>query len=478
MNTSMFAEIVKSDNQYSSYFEKNFDVSGTPKETDLEEIFKAPQDRITDIVGYSKYIYRKNGVVMRVVNLYRDFGINGFSLVWNKEDDKIKKIINDYNKRINIEQLMRDCMHEQVLTGNLVCYDRNGQAVDIYPIDRLVVYPLRINGKSIIGYKTDEINEYMESFGEDIDKLLASAYPKEIIDAVSKGQEYARLDDKNTFFEKINSSRYERYGISILFPAFEDISHKTLLKSVEKSISNSIIDKMLLVQIGDAENKPTQKLIDAYAQKFSSIRYGASVVVPHYVNVKFVEPETSGLDANKFIEVDKDILNALGISVSLLRGEGQGSYSDGLVNFTGITKSIENCRKPIANIIHGLYRNELERNGANPDDAPTIKFSEVVIDKSAIASIMNTMFLQAGLPYEMYYEVMGFDYNNIKMMRKKENDENTDVLFSPRQLPYTQSNMNDDNGRPTSNLDERKSDPNQSNNNQVRPNAKKITGNE
>ena len=40
---------------YSTYFDKNFNVDGSPASTDLEKMFNAPQDNIQDIVANSKY---------------------------------------------------------------------------------------------------------------------------------------------------------------------------------------------------------------------------------------------------------------------------------------------------------------------------------------------------------------------------------------------------------------------------------------
>lgn len=415
---------------------------------------------------------------MRVVNLYRDFGICGYNLKYTKTNDKAKQVISDYMNRINIRQFMKDAIHELALTGNVVCYDRDGQAIDIYPINVITVFPLVKDGQCLVGYNISEINDYFETYGKGIDEYLEGAYPKEIIQAQKNGNDYAMLNEQNTFFKKINSSRYERYGTSILLPAFEDIAHKNLLKSVEKSISNSIIDKILLIQVGDNEVKPSQKLINQYASAFNNVGYGATVVVPYYVNASFVEPDISGLNTDKFVEVDKDILNALGISVSLLRGEGQGSYSDGLVNFTGITTSIENCREPIAEIVNGLFKNELARNGISIEYAPTIEFDDVVIDENSIASIVSKMFTEAGMPFETYYQALGYDYEQIKALRIKENEEKVEEIFKPRQTAYTMS-YNDnlvDTGRPQENLSERQTDPNQSNNKQIRPNVKGKMG--
>mgnify|MGYP003313574225 CR=1 FL=1 len=66
--------MTRMENQYSTHFEENFNVDGTPDGIDLEGIFNAPQEHINEIVGYSKYCYRKYGLIMRTINIMRDFG--------------------------------------------------------------------------------------------------------------------------------------------------------------------------------------------------------------------------------------------------------------------------------------------------------------------------------------------------------------------------------------------------------------------
>ena len=75
---------------YSTYFEKNFNVDGSPSNVDLEAIYNAPQDNIETIVAYSKYCYRKYGLIMRTINIMRDFGSVGLH---KKYPSKNKKAI-------------------------------------------------------------------------------------------------------------------------------------------------------------------------------------------------------------------------------------------------------------------------------------------------------------------------------------------------------------------------------------------------
>lgn len=465
MQSMALGAVTKASTEFSTYFEENFNVDGSPSSVDLEAIFNAPQDHIDEIVGYSKYCYRKHGIIMRVINIIRDFGACDYDLQYPKKNERIKECVKKYTKRIKLEELLKDMMLEISTTGNLVCYDRDGQCVDIYPINQIEVFPLKKNGKQIVGFKAMAMNSVFNDYDKEMNKMIKTAYPQEVVDGMKTGKNYYILNPDNAHFAKINSSRYERYGVPIILPAFEDLAHKNLLKEAEKATANDIIDKMLCVQVGDADNKPSDGLITQYSNLFDGIKGSVRVTVPYYVDVKWVEPTTTIFGQDKFVQVDTDILNTLGISLSLIRGEGGGNYAEGMISFTGLTRTIETIRYCLINIVNDLFRKELERNGFKADDAPTIRFHDVVIDKESKMSLVKDLFTTAGLPYRVLYEECGYDFDHIKILREEENDTDLEEVFSLRAQPFqgqigtgTGDNSKDDVST------SRKSDKNQSNN--------------
>ena len=464
---------ISKQSKYSTHFDQNFNVDGSPDSVTLEDIFNAPQDNIEDIIGYAKYCYRKYGIIMRVVNIVRDFGSTPLKLNYPTKDRKTKQVIADYNKHIDVEQLVKDFIYELALTGNLACYDRDGARVDIYPINKIKPIPLIVDNKQMIAYVNDAItNVSLDDYGTEINSQIENAYPEEILNGMRNGTQLIPLNTENAYFAKINASQYESYGLSILLPAFEDLAHKSLLKEAEKATANDIIDKIMLIQIGDENNKPNKNLIDQYSALLDGLSGSVRLTVPYYVDASYIEPQTAIFGADKFIEVDTDILNTLGISLSLIRGESGGNYSEGIINFSGLVRTIENIQKPIAKIMNGLYAAELRRKGMKPENAPEVQFGDVVIDKEAKLSLIKELFTIAGLPYRVLYEEAGFDFDSVKLIREEENGEGMDEVFSLRAQPYQgmigTGQGEDEGGAPEKSLTERKSGKTQSNNSQPR----------
>jgi len=467
-------------NTYSKYYYSNYTASGSPVDYDFERIFKAPQENIKDIVGLCKYYYNKVGIIARVVNIVRDFGITDYRINDRENTSKkARKLVDNFVERIALKDVLRDVMFELAQTGNCGGYDRDGKRIDLYPVTKIEVSPLVVNNNPVLLFM-NELSMQLEAYDEKILKRLEIAYPPEIYKMIKNNEEKAILDVDKTFFLKTNSSRYEPYGVPFILQAFDELAHKTVLKEAERATAVGIIDKILRVSVGDKDHTPKQKEIDFYHNMFDQKKGSLKVTVPYFVDVKWIEPDTSIFGAEKFEQVDQDILNALGISLTLIRGEGGGNYSEGFLSITGLIKTIENLRLGIPNLVNNWFKAELKRNGMNPDQAPVFTMEPVSIDASAKMDMIKFLFQSAGLPYEVLYKEAGLDYLNVKAIRESENEEDLDEkLFKPHVLPFSGNQQNDGKvqddkgGAPTKNLTDRKSDKSKSNNDQPRAGGKK-----
>lgn len=459
-------------NTYSKYFKANYEVNGSPAGFDLESLVRSPQDNIEDIISLAKYYYYKNGLIMRVVNIIRDFGIGEPRLHFPTKYKKARQVINSFNKRVNIRQVLKDILFELALTGNCAGYNRNGKRIDIYPISKIEVSPLIIDNKPVLVYKNDMMLDESIELPKKIEKKLKMSYPKEIADGIKNNKEKIVLDVNKTFFAKINSSRYEPYGVSFLLPAFDELAHKNMLKEAERATATGIIEKILKISVGDKDHSPKQKEIEFYDGLINGKKGSLKITVPYFVNMEWIEPKTDIFGAEKFEQVDKDLLSALGVSVTLIRGEGGGTYSEGVISIAGLIKTIESLRESIPDIIEDWYKQELARNGIADSHTPKVELPPVEIDKSARLDMVKWLFEHAGLPYEILYEESGYDYTAVKLTREQENDDKTEDIFSLRQQPFQGQAQSGEVGRPEKQDFQRKSDKSKSNNEQPRPSRK------
>lgn len=472
---SEFGGAISQSDSYSKYYNNTYEKNGSPKGFDLEKIFANPQDHIDDVFYLAKYYYAKVGIIMRVVNIVRDFGVSKYRLDFPMKEEKVKKVIKDFNKTIEIDKLLRDMIFELAQTGNLAGYDRGGKRVDIYPVTQIEVAPLVYNNKPVLFYKNPlSIDFNGMNLTKDLQKKLELTYPKEVAIGIKKNLQKIVLDVDNTFFIKVNSSRYEPYGIPFILTAFDELAHKTVLKEAERSTATGIIEKILKIGVGDEKHPPKQPEIDFYSNMFDGKKGSIRATVPYFVKPEWIEPDTDIFGSEKFEQVDTDILNALGISLTLIRGEGGGNYSEGFIAITGLIKTIENLREEIPKVIEEMYAKELKRKGLKPEHAPKFVFDKVEIDKSAKIEMLQWLFQSAGLPYEILYEELDYDFGAIKLTREKENEDKIEDTFKLREQPFQgQAGDNSKGGAKKKPVTERKTDKNQSNNKQPRPSASK-----
>ena len=457
---------------YSRYFSQKFTINGEPKGYDLQKYAQNPQDNINNLASLAKYYYISEGMIMRTVNIIRDYSVTELKLDYTKGRQKVQNIVENFLRKVDIEKFCKDFVFEMAMTGNCFCYDREGNYIDIYPLDLIEVSNVIIDGKQQVYFDNSQTEINIDSNPEE-EKLMNDAYPKEIQKGIKQGREKIPFDLDKSYFSKMNSSRYDRYGVSFLVPAFDDLSRKNLLKEAERSTASGIIDQILHIKVGDKEHTPGEKEVLFYSNLFTDKTGSVRVTTPYYVDLEWVSPDSQIFGETKFLEIDKDLLSTLGVSLTLLRGEGGGNYSEGMINITGLIRTIESIRSFLPPIIEDMIRRELQRNGINADKTPKVSFNEIIIDENARLGLVHWLFEHAGLPYRVLFEEHGYDYDYMKLERIEENKAKADEIFELRGQPF-QGAIQDKGGRPEKNLSERKSDKNQSNNDQPRSGVKEM----
>ena len=413
---------------YSRYFSQKFTINGEPKGYDLQKYAQNPQDNINELSALAKYYYASEGMIMRTVNIIRDYSVTELHLDYDKGKGKVKAIVDSFLKKIDINKFCKDFVFEMAMTGNCFCYDRDGEYIDIYPLDLIEVSNVVINGKQQVYFDNSQMEFEMSDNPEEA-KLMAKAYPEEIQKGIRQDRAKIPFDLDKSYFSKMNSSRYDRYGVSFLVPAFDDLSRKNLLKEAERSTASGIIDQILHIKVGDKDHSPSKEEVLFYSDLFTDKTGSVRVTTPYYVGLEWISPDSQIFGETKFLEIDKDLLSTLGVSLTLLRGEGGGNYSEGMLNITGLIKTIESIRSFLPPIIEDMIRRELERNGINADKTPKVSFNEIVIDENARLGLVQWLFEHAGLPYRVLFEEHGYDYDYMKLERLEENNSDDDKVI-------------------------------------------------
>ena len=158
---------------YSRYFSQKFTINGEPKGYDLQKYAQNPQDNINELSALAKYYYISEGMIMRTVNIIRDYSVTELHLDYDKGKGKVKAIVDNFLKKIDINKFCKDFVFEMAMTGNCFCYDRDGEYIDIYPLDLIEVSNVVINGKQQVYFDNSQMEFEMSDNPEEA-KLMAN----------------------------------------------------------------------------------------------------------------------------------------------------------------------------------------------------------------------------------------------------------------------------------------------------------------
>ena len=197
---------------------------------------KNPQnsiDKVLTINGIIKYYINKDDLIGRVVEIIENNVNTNFKLDYSykpktKKDTKIfeeykEKVINKFNKQIDIKKLIINNALKVYIEGNYIFYLKgdlkNGYGIANYPLDIIEVTPMTIDGDNVVAFKVNELNSRLNKvkskYGKlktnkliDIETLIDAEikrdYSEEIYNAYKGKDQVALLDPKRIGLTRIN----------------------------------------------------------------------------------------------------------------------------------------------------------------------------------------------------------------------------------------------------------------------------------
>lgn len=399
---------------------------------------------------------------------YNDFSKNRNK---NKQLDVAKKLIQDFNKQINLRQIIKECIPLVFSEGNYICYLRHNTEKSCYTVDR---YPLgiakvgdyRYGGKSVLEidirklvsklrktYAKDRRNKAL--YFENIENEIKNTYPPEVYDAYKNNENIARLNIDNASIIRINSLG-QRYGISPIFKALKSALMINTYESADyintKAKAKKIIfQKMRKEAMGKEYNqkgmhftlKAHDDLMKAWRNK--TVVYTA---IPQVENIEYVEPKVDDTNADKINAYRSKEMMALGIGFA---DSNVNNFSVANISLDQLMKTINSISEQLEDVIQSWYTILFKNEHIDESFLPEIQIldSEIMSFemKKDIAKLLYTTFngsLETSLNY------IGINVNDEKAKRDKENQEGYEKIFSARQTSYTVTKDTDGNdiGRP------------------------------
>lgn len=463
-------------------------VTSTEELTNLAKNTQNSLNKILKINGIVKYYINKEDLIGRVIetienNVNINFKVNYPNIALNatkkkelKMIDEIQKLVDKFNKQINIPQLIRNNALTTYSEGNYIYYlmgdYERGYGIVTYPLDLIEVTPMKVDNEPVIALNVNELKSRLQSsrqkyrglksnklidIEKDIENEIKRDYPKEVYDAFIQKDTYALLDPKRIGVSRINNLK----GLYGLTPIFKSLGSQLILETIDKSDQKLLIQKTKKIYyqksrkelMGEkyTNKKPVNEIGYSHASLVQAM--GQDTVIyssmPYIEDLEILEPKTELTDANTVSNYRNRVLSALGIS--FVSGESTASSNTIKINYGELLKIVNKISKQLEPVINKFYQLILEENGFLVEYSPTITIEDTeLLDADSKLKLLDVVFSKIGLSYDSTFNILGLDTTTEVNKRIKENkgikidgvDTSYDSIFAPHSNSYT-SNSND-----------------------------------
>ena len=316
------------------------DSSAFAKVNAMDAIPAAWEDRARKAWEY----YVEEPLVKNCVNSWRTFAV-GDEIKITSDDDAVKDEANALSDRIGISEFVKDMVLQLLVKGDAVGfkrYTKDGRDIE----EVTCVNPVSVKVKYAQGQLT-EVRQFPE-------------------DTPTAGEEL-ELPVEQTLHLKWDAPEFSPRGNSLVLPAFQSIELLRDYRRAEQAIAKRWATPFRLLKVGGAYGQkmvmPDQKMLETVRDMVNKMDLKSGLVVPFYVTV-----ETHGTDGqvlnveDKVKEVKEDIMVALGLSRSLVSGDGP-NFATASVSMQKMIVMIREITHAAKAILDWVYSDWLELAG-------------------------------------------------------------------------------------------------------------------
>ena len=470
---------------YSAYLNELSITSPVVTKEKLDMLSIDPQAnllKILEINDIARTYVNKDWIIGKVAEVLESNVNSNFKLSYSsfdgnekkvKELEECKKIINEFNKSINLRNLIKSSVPTTYIEGNYIFYCR-GEKTGLYtytwyPLGVVEISDYDVNGEAQVIINMRELLTRLRKtikrtrknkalFFEKLEEEIKANYPPEVFNAYQNKDDYAKLDRKWTGVMRVNRQN-RKYGLTpifrALYPALTleqfDTTDNINSKAKAKKIIVQTLRKELMGQDGTNEAFEQQawahdNLMQAFKQKT------VLVTTPAFVEkIEYVEPSTHNTDTETVMNYVNRELSTLGIS--FLMSSGSTGASVASISLDQLMKTINSISEQLEYIMERFYKNILEANGHSSEFIPTIRvLDSELLEMEVKQELAKLLYCNFNVSLETALSILGFDVNDEKAKRQKENKEGMDEIFKAHESQFTKSSVTDNKaGRPDGN---------------------------
>ena len=169
------------------------------------------------------------------------------------------------------------------------------------------------------------------------------------LQATKPGSPYAaelRLDEgRLAVIQDITKADYEDWATPQIYPAHKEVAFKRLMRMAEISAMESLKHAITLIKLGDVKEGfiPTEEQIERVAAALAGGSQVHHFIHDDLIEGQILQPDIGKImDPKKYVQVDKDIYAALGVSESVMTGNG--SFANSFMSIKLLLEKLETIR--------------------------------------------------------------------------------------------------------------------------------------
>lgn len=288
--------------------------------------------------------YVEEPLVKNCVNSWRTFAV-GDEIKITSDDETLKDDAVNAAWRLDVSEFIKDMILQLLVKGDAVGFKRyatSGQDIE----EVVCVNPVSVKVKYAQG-ELIEAKQYAEDSGSASDPI--------------------DLPVDQVIHLKWDAPGFSPRGNSLVLPAFQAIELLRDYRRAEQAIAKRWATPFRLLKVGGAFGQkmvmPDQRMLEQVRDMVNKMDMKSGLVVPFYVNV-----ETHGTDGqvlnveDKVKEVKEDIVVALGLSRSLVTGDGP-NFATASVSMQKMMVMIREIKQAARKLLDWVFDDWMELKG-------------------------------------------------------------------------------------------------------------------
>lgn len=288
--------------------------------------------------------YVEEPLVKNCINSWRTFAV-GDEIRITSDDDTVKDDANGLSDRLDVSEFVKDMILQLLVKGDAVGFKRyTKDGSDLEEVT--CVNPVSIKVKYAQGQLV-EVQQFPEDSPTAGDGL--------------------KLPVEQTLHLKWDAPAFSPRGNSLVLPAFDSVELLRDYRRAEKAIAKRWATPFRLIKVGGAFGQkmvmPDQKMLEQTRDMVNKMDMKSGLVVPFYVTVETHGTEGQVLNTeDKVKDVKEDIVVALGLSRSLVSGDGP-NFATASVSMQKMLIMIREIKHAARTILDWIYSDWLEIAG-------------------------------------------------------------------------------------------------------------------